>query len=142
MTDQAPRAAALARDSGPAPLSVEVAIGALTFAGDEPVEAGGGGMGPGPYDLLCAALAECSAMTVRLYAARKAWPLEHISVAVDHAREPGATPPDIFHRRLMLEGPLDGAQRERLAQIAQGCPVHRTLSAGARIATETLDQTS
>jgi putative redox protein len=125
------------RDSGPGSVRVEITAGGQTFPGDEPVGQGGAGLGPSPYDLLSAALAACSTMTVRLYADHKAWPLEHIAVTVRHAKEAHATPPDVFHRELTLTGPLDDAQRERLTQIAERCPVHRTLTAGARIVTET-----
>ncbi len=78
---------------------------------------------------------ECTTLTVRLYADHKAWPLEKIAVHVAHEKAPGATPPDLFHRVVTLTGPLDQDQRERLLQIAERCPVHRTLTAGARIAT-------
>jgi putative redox protein len=122
-------------DSGPGSLLVEIATGGQTFSGDEPVDAGGTGRGPGPYDLLSAALAACTTMTVRLYADHKAWPLEHIAVNVEHAKETGAAPPDVFHRTVTLTGPLDEEQRARLLQIAERCPVHRTLTGGARIET-------
>jgi putative redox protein len=129
------RPAASVRDSGAGLLRVEVETSGHIFVADEPVEAGGTGQGPGPYDLLCAALATCTTMTVRLYADRKAWPLEHIAAHVEHAKETGATPPDVFHRTITLTGALDAEQRERLLQIAERCPVHRTLTAGARIET-------
>ena len=74
-------------------------------------------------------------MTLRLYADRKVWPLERIHVAVDHLKEPDAMPPDLFRRRVALAGPLDADQRQRLMQIADRCPVHRTLTAGARVET-------
>jgi putative redox protein len=128
--------AAVAHDKGPGRIQAQVSTGGQSFFTDEPVAAGGGGSGPSPHDVLAAALAACTAMTLRLYADRKAWPLERIHVAVDHAREPDAAPPDLFCRRVALAGPLDGAQRERLMQIADRCPVHRTLAAGARIETE------
>jgi len=99
------------------------------------VTEGGSGFGPNPYDLLAAALATCTTMTVRLYADHKAWPLEHIAVTVTHAKEVGATPADVFSRAVTLTGALDASQRERLMQIAERCPVHRTLTAGARILT-------
>jgi putative redox protein len=134
MADYIP--SATVHDSGPRSLRVEIATGGLTFAGDEPVEAGGSGLGPTPHDLLSAALAACTTITVRLYADHKAWPLEHIAVTVRHAREPAATPPDVFHRTVTLSGPLDEAQHERLMQIAERCPVHRTLTSGARIVTQ------
>jgi putative redox protein len=134
MTGHSPAASVL--DSGPGSLKVEIATGGQTFPGDEPVEAGGTGVGPGPYDLLASALATCTAMTVRLYADHKAWPLAHIAVTVEHAKEAGVTPPDVFHRSVTLTGPLDDEQRERLMQIAERCPVHRTLTAGSRIVTE------
>ncbi len=129
------KSAATVHDSGPGSLLVEIATGGQTFQGDEPVEAGGTGRGPSPYDLMCAALAACTTLTVRLYADRKAWPLEHIAVSVEYARETGASPPDLFRRTIMLTGPLDEDQRNRLLDIAEHCPVHRTLTGGARIET-------
>jgi putative redox protein len=124
---------AVAHDKGPGHIQAQVSTGGQSFFTDEPMAAGGGGAGPSPHDLLAAALAACTTMTLRLYADRKAWPLERIHVAVDHLREPDAAPPDLFRRRVALGGPLDGEQRERLMQIADRCPVHRTLTAGARI---------
>ena len=129
------QSAATVRDTGPGRLAVEIATGGRSFPGDEPVTDGGTGLGPSPYDLLCAALAECTTLTLRLYADRKAWPLQAIEVAVEHAKEAAETPPDVFHRAIRLEGSLDGAQRDRLLQIAERCPVHRTLAAGARVVT-------
>jgi putative redox protein len=124
------------RDSGRGSLKVEVAAGGLIFPGDEPVAVGGTGTGPGPYDLLSAALAECTTLTVRLYADRKAWPLESIEVAVSHEVQAGVTPRDLFRRTVTLKGPLDDDQLIRLLEIAERCPVHRTLTAGARIETK------
>jgi putative redox protein len=110
-------------------------VGGQSFIGDEPVSAGGTGLGPAPHDLLSAALAECTVMTLRLYADRKAWPLEAIEARVTHEVQPEATPRDLFRREVRLEGSLDETQRARLMEIAERCPVHRTLTAGSRIET-------
>ena len=127
--------AAAVRDEGPGRIQAQVFTGAQTFLADEPIEVGGGATGPSPHHLLAAGLAACTTMTLRLYADRKDWPLERIHVTVDHIREPDAAPADLFRRRIALSGPLDEAQKERLVQIAERCPVHRTLTAGARIET-------
>ena len=124
---------ATVRDNGPGRLDVAVSVGGQSFIGDEPVAAGGGGLGPAPHDLLAAGLAECTTLTLRLYADRKGWPLEGIEVSVSHQAEPDVTPRDLFRRTVRLKGPLDAAQRQRLMEIADRCPVHRTLVAGSRI---------
>jgi putative redox protein len=124
------------RDSGPNSLKAEVVTGGITFPGDEPVAVGGTGTGPSPYDLLSAALAECTALTVRLYADRKEWPLEGIEVSVSHEAQASETPRDLFRREVILKGPLDDEQRARLMEIAERCPVHRTLTSGSRIETK------
>jgi len=111
------------RDSGPGSLKATISVAGQTFAGDEPVSAGGTGTGPAPHDLLSAGLAECTALTLRLYADRKAWPLEGIEVDVTHEVRADATPRDLFRRAI------------RLLEIADRCPVHRTLVAGSRIET-------
>jgi len=126
---------ATADNAGAGVLLTRIATGGQSFPADEPVEVGGTAMGPAPHDLLCAALAACTAMTLRLYADRKTWPLQAIHVEVDHAREPDQTPPDVFRRTVRFEGALDDEQRARLLEIADRCPVHRTLTAGARIVT-------
>ena len=123
------------RDSGPGSLTVAISVGGQSFPGDEPVAAGGTGTGPAPHDLLSAGLAECTALTLRLYADRKAWPLEAVEVEVTHDVQPDATPRDLFRRAIKLIGPLDGDQKARLMDIADRCPVHRTLTAGSRIET-------
>jgi uncharacterized OsmC-like protein len=112
-----------------------VQAGGIRFLADEPVAVGGLGSGPGPYDLLCAALGACTSMTLRLYADQKQWPLQRIRVAVSHAKDKDQKPADLFRRSIMLEGPLDQAQRTRLMEIAGRCPVHRTLEAGSAIET-------
>jgi putative redox protein len=141
MTSQADAATttAVVRDSGPGQLKVQITVGGQTFVGDEPVVAGGTGLGPAPHDLLSAALAECTVLTLRLYADRKSWPLEAIEVAVAHKVQAKLTPKDLFHRVVRLSGPLDEMQRARLIEIAERCPVHRTLTAGSRIETARAD---
>jgi putative redox protein len=112
-------------------LRVRVRAGGISFVADEPVSAGGLGTGPNPYELLGAALGACTAMTLRLYAARKGWPLEGVDVAVRHEWQDG----DLFISEVKLDGPLDATQYARLLQIAGRCPVHHTLTGGARIET-------
>lgn len=110
---------------------------------DEPEAYGGTDRGMTPYGYLSAALAACTSMTIRMYARRKGWPLEHVSVDVSHekvhAQDSDLTGPnriDHFVRRVRLDGPLDDDQRARLMDIADRCPVHKTLEAGARIETQ------
>src|SRR5690606_15634227 len=91
--------------------------------------------GPTPYDLLGAALGACTAMTLRLYARGKALPLGRVRVTVGHHKDKTESPPDLFVRQIRLEGALSDAQTRRLLEIADRCPVHRTLAGGSRIET-------
>lgn len=112
---------------------------------DEPVRVGGDNLGPDPYEQLLAALGTCTSMTIRMYANRKQWPLEDVRVELTHQRDHGADCErceepgeviDVIKRTLSLAGELDDAQRERLFEIADRCPVHKTLTGDLRIETE------
>lgn len=111
---------------------------------DEPESVGGGGRGPDPYEYVAAGLGACTSMTLRMYAERKAWPLRHVAVEVEHGRDHVADSEDpdkkvqvdVFTRRIFLEGPLDEAQKSRLLEIADRCPVHLTLESRATIRTQ------
>jgi putative redox protein len=116
---------------------VEARVGQSTLLIDEPVAFGGLGSGPNPYNLLSAALGGCTAMTIRLYADRKGWPLKHVEVAVRHSRA-GLQGRDNFEIDIKLEGDLDDAQRARLMEIADKCPVHLTLARGSDVQTRLL----
>ena len=111
---------------------------------DEPESVGGMDTGPSPYDLLLAGVGACTAMTVRLYAERKGWPLEQAEVRLRHDRDylqdceaaDGAGGRmERITRTVVLHGPLDDAQRARLLEMAERCPVHRTLEAGVHVET-------
>jgi putative redox protein len=114
---------------------VTVRAGGIHFHADEPESVGGLGSGPTPYDLLSAALAACTTMTMRLYVEQKGWPVERLRTAVGHLKEPASDRPDLFARKISFDGDLDEAQRARLLEIAGRCPVHRTLERGSRIDT-------
>ncbi len=110
--------------------------GRHSFLADEPVSVGGGDAGPDPYAYLMAGLGACTSITLRMYSERKKWPLERVSVRLQHTRDYAddcihceeGRKVDIFTRDITLEGELDEAQRIRLLEIADRCPVHRTLS--------------
>ncbi len=126
---------AIAEDSGHGGLQILITAGPARFVADEPVELGGLELGPTPHDLVCAGLAACTTQTLRLYAKRKAWPLGRVTVRVTHRRDINAKPVDIFDRVLTLGGELDEAQRLRLLEIAELCPVHKLLVGGASVNT-------
>lgn len=99
---------------------------------DEPEALGGGNAGFAPYDLLLASLAACTCITLRMYAARKGWPLEAIDVELHHTKDDKRSK---ITRVLTLTGALDDAQRARLAEVVERTPVTLTLKEGADIAT-------
>lgn len=109
-------------------------VGGHALRADEPAGLGGADTGPAPDELVLAALAACTSITVRMYAARKQWPLEAVDVTVGFAvRERDRNE---LVRHVALRGPLDDAQRERLRQVAEACPVHRLLTGQIAIRTD------
>lgn len=117
-------------------LSQEIEVRGHRVWADEPVEAGGTDTAPNPYELLLGALGACTAMTVTLYARRKEWPLEGVEVVLRHARMHAEDCADCdtrdgfldrIDKELRLRGALDDEQRQRLAEIAERCPIQRTL---------------
>ncbi len=113
---------------------------------DEPLAYGGTNKGMTPYGFLSAGLGACTSMTIRMYARRKGWPLDHVSVDVRHnkvhaqdANSTGASKIDEFTREIHVTGKLDETQRQRLLEIADRCPVHRTLERTNHIKTVLLD---
>jgi len=122
-----------------------IAVGGHVLTADEPVEVGGTDTGPGPYDLLLAALGACTSMTIAAYARRKQWPLETVRVRLRHSRVHAADCEncetrvgwlDRIERDIELVGSLDEAQRARLVDIASKCPIHRTLTSEMDIRTK------
>jgi len=122
----------------------EIVSGRHHLIADEPVNVGGLDSGPGPYELLLAALGACTAMTLRLYADRKKLPLVRTQVRLRHSRiyakdcvecETKEAMIDRIERVIILEGDLDAEQRARLLEIADRCPVHRTLQSEIDIRT-------
>ena len=118
------------------------------WVGDEPRSAGGDDLGPNPYDYLLAALGTCTSMTLQMYARRKGWPLDSVQVQLRHERIHAKDCEDCekkegfiekITKQIRMEGPLDKAQKARLLEIADRCPVHRTLQGPPKIVTRESD---
>jgi putative redox protein len=129
-------------------LQQTVTLGPHRMLADEPVAVGGEDSGPGPYDFLLAGLGACTSMTMRLYADRKALPLDRVTVTLKHNKihaedcaecETRTGMLDQIDRVIKIEGALDDDQRKRLMEIADKCPVHRTLTSEVRILTKAAD---
>ena len=125
-----------------------VTIGPHHLLADEPAAVGGDDSGPGPYDYVLAGLGACTSMTMRMYAERKALPLERVTVTLSHSKihaedcaecETRVGMLDQFDRVIAMEGALDVEQRKKLMEIADKCPVHRTLTSEIRIVTKAAD---
>ena len=112
------------------------------FVADEPEEAGGNDLGPGPYELLLWALGACTAMTLLMYGRRKGWDLQEVAVELTHDRlhaedcaecdeKEGYV--EVIRRHIAVRGRIDDEQRQRLLEIAQRCPVHRTLQSQPKV---------
>jgi putative redox protein len=122
--------------SNAAPYLVAISNGTHQWRADEPVALGGADRGPAPHQLLLSALGACTAVTLRMYCARKSWALEEVQVELQFNPDgPPAGGGNDIRRRITLRGELSAEQRERLLQIANACPIHKVLSGEVRIAT-------
>ncbi|MCS6780787.1 MAG: OsmC family protein [Geminicoccaceae bacterium] len=139
-----PHGTVVACESGRGTFALDVFAGRHRLTADEPVAAGGDDTGPNPYELLAAALAACTVMTLRMYARHKGLPVATIRCAVTHRKihaedcadcETRSGKIDRLERVIEIEGPLDATTRQRLLEIADRCPVHRTLEGEIRIET-------
>ena len=136
------------QETGRGKFQNEIRIGRHVLIADEPESVGGLDSGPGPYDFLLAGLGACTAMTIRLYADKKGWPLRRVRVALDHDKvhvqdcadcETREGKVDEITRTIALEGDLDAEQRARILEIADKCPVHRTLHSEIKIRTKSVE---
>ena len=146
-TGEGPRQVVV-RETRNSKLQQTVSTGPHHLLADEPVSAGGEDSGPGPYDFLLAGLGACTSMTMRLYADRKSLPLERVTVTLKHQKihaedcaecETKEGMLDQIDRVIAMEGALDTEQRKKLMEIADKCPVHRTLTSEIRIVTKAAD---
>ena len=137
---EAPESQVIVRGSGA--MEQQVEIGPHRLRADHSIAEGGTDRGPSPYQLLLAALGSCMSMTVSLYARRKQWPLEGVEVTLRHDKihardcadcETREGRIDRIVKEIRFEGPLDAEQRARLLEIAERCPVSRTLRSGIQI---------
>ncbi|MGE5515892.1 MAG: OsmC family protein [Bacteroidota bacterium] len=125
-----PPGTVIVASSGEGKLTQVVLAGRHVLRADEPVEDGGDDFGPTPHQFLLAALGSCTAITLQMVANRRGWPLEHVEVRLRR----GTLPPDnggpgtLILRDIVLDGPLDEDQRRKLLEIAEKCPVHKTLT--------------
>ncbi|MBN9490536.1 MAG: OsmC family protein [Alphaproteobacteria bacterium] len=144
IAEATPPGVVIVEDSDAGPLAETVRSGVHVLRADEPVGNGGNDTGPSPYDYLLAALGSCTAMTLRMYARMKKLPLQKVTVRLKHEKihatdcaecETKEGKIDRIERLIELEGPLSDEQRQRLLEIANRCPVHRTLSSEISIPT-------
>lgn len=120
-------------------------LGNHYLVADEPTSFGGNNFGPSPYEFVSAGLASCTAMTIQMYARRKKWDVQNVKVSIDYGKdhaidcencEDDSSKIDTFNRTIELEGDLDDKQRQRLLQVADKCPVHKTLETKTQIITK------
>jgi len=130
------KTAAVTVVNGETPYVVTLSDGTHQWLADEPPEAGGGNRGPSPHQLVLSGLGACTSITLRIYAERKRWPLTGVTVELQFNPDgPPAGGGSDIRRRITLRGDLTGEQRERLLQIANACPVNRTLLGEIRTTT-------
>lgn len=130
---------------GDAGFTTEMKVGNHYMTADEPVDFGGNDFGPSPYELVSAGLSACTVMTLQMYARRKGWDLENVEVHTSYSKthaadceacESDSAKIDTFHREIKLSGDFDEKQTKRLLQIADKCPVHKTLHSETQVITK------